>query len=245
MTHPRCKATLRIALTFEIAGRSTRGSLTPNAIIHEMYPMLETPLVRILGHAVNGDDELIVQLDAVPARWKVHALAENLWQDYITVRDLDAGETYQVGPHAPKERVWPWPMLDVFDVPIRYQREVPRGTYAGQPFANPQPLPLAADTADFSDFGDCTKLATLGVFHTDGTQFKRKRSEQRAAQLVIAGAYEWLGLDRTAESVRIQGEVAGLLPEGIWPRSSGLYASRMHALDEHVLARAERQGYSS
>lgn len=222
MTHPRCKATLRIALTFEIAGRSTRGQLTPSAVIHEMYPMLETPLVRILGHKVGQDDHLEVELDALPSRWKVHALAEKLWQDYIEVN----GEP--IGPHLPDRQ------------PLT---AVPFGPYVGQPFANPQPNPLNADTADFSDFGDCTKLATLGVFHTDGTQFKRKRSEQRAAQLVIAGAYEWLGLDRTAESVRIQGEVAGLLPEGIWPRSSGLYASRMHALDEHVLARAERQGY--
>lgn len=38
-------------------------------------------------------------------------------------------------------------------------------------FSNPQPYPLAADTADFRDYGDRALLGIAGVFSVD-----RKRS---------------------------------------------------------------------
>jgi len=109
------------------------------------------------------------------------------------------------------------------------------GPYHGQPFRNPQPLPLDPDTADFRDYGDRCKLATLGVFHTDASWFRAKRHNEHAIRIWLEDCYRSWGLDRQREHALIAEQCGG---GGIWGRSTGEYARRCHALDAEIEARA-------
>lgn len=251
--HIETRYLLNVGLTFNIAGRTGTGKISAGAVIHELYGVLDHSPVRFLNSTKveRGGKEpvLVIELSCAPSRRAIDNLSTHLWQDCIACYDLELELGELIGPRAAS-----WGAFDgtQFVLPSgatlrsnETTQRVPEGTYAGQPFTHPQPLPLSADTADFSDLGDSNKLATLGVFHTDAQWFKAKRAEENATALRVNGAYHWLGLNRRAESSRIQSDVAGLLPEGIWPRSSGLYAERMHALDAHVLQQAEKTGYAS
>lgn len=118
----------------------------------------------------------------------------------------------------------------------QYLTHVPEGTYEGQAFHNPQPLPLDADTADFSDFGDRINLSTLGIFHDDRTDYRKLREQQTRHRAKIEAAYASLGLNRDREHARIAARIAHLTPEGIWPRSTGRYAGLCIERDREVLA---------
>lgn len=228
-----------------------RCAITPGAAIHELYGALDLSPVRLLATAVVQSDTeptLVVELSCAPNYRAIHALACTLWQDCIAAYDLSLEQGELIGPNAAS-----WGAFD----PTRFLRPdgrpllgmahlsvVDRGVYTGKPFANPQPNPLNADTADFSDFGDCTLLASLGVFHTDAKWFKAKRSLEREEASRIVGAYHWIGLNRREELTRVRSEVATILGDcGIWPTSSGLYTERRSALDTHVLQQARKAGY--
>ncbi len=77
------------------------------------------------------------------------------------------------------------------------------GTYRGQPFINRQPLPFHPDTADFSDFGDCVLLSSIGIFAINRTAHRAKRSLELREELMFDAAYHALGLDRKREHNRI------------------------------------------
>jgi hypothetical protein len=113
----------------------------------------------------------------------------------------------------------------------------PGGTYAGQPFANPQPYPFHADTADFSNFADCCRLATLGVFPIDRAEHRAKREAEAAQERMFEDAYAAFNLDRKHEHGRIAAEIEGTLTSGIWARSTGEYAHRCRELDLVIAAR--------
>lgn len=218
----------RYLLNVGLLSNDGRCKITPGAVLHELYGVLDRSPVRILKTttAQSGTEEtLVVELGAAPSYRAVYTLSETLWQDCIACYDLETGEGELIGPAAAK-----WGAFD----PALFL------TPNGQPLGgNP------ADTADFSTYEKRVELSRLGVCSIDSTRHRAKRAAERAAGLRIEGAYRWLGLNRRAESSRIQSDVAGLLPEGIWPRSSKLYSSRMHALDRHVLLQAERLGYCS
>lgn len=114
---------------------------------------------------------------------------------------------------------------------------VPGGPYFAQPFANPQPFPLHADTADFTDYGDRGKLATLGIFSTDSARFREKRAGQAATERMYDDAYAAFNLDRKREHARIAAEIEATLTNGVWARSTGEYARRCHALDRAIAER--------
>lgn len=105
--------------------------------------------------------------------------------------------------------------------------DVLTGPYKGQPFANPQPAILwsasrygdlldeereyIADRADFRDFGDRARLASMGVFSTDRTAHKLQRRRQKAEELrakrFLDEAYELIGHNRQ----EVYGKIAALV----------------------------------
>lgn len=260
----------RYLLNIGLRSADGRCQITPGAAIHELYGALDQSPVKLLGtsaHISSTERTLVVELSATPSWWAIYDLSTTLWQDCIAAYDLEIEEGELIGPRAAKWGAFdptqfllpnglrlagklPEP-VDVCTVPHYYApaktvvKWVETGPYAGQPFKNAQPNPLSAETADFSDFGDCNKLATLGVFAIDKASFKQRRALEREAAGRIAGAYHWIGLNRRAELSRIQSDVADLLPEGIWPTSSRLYTERRDALDHHVMKQAEKAGYCS
>lgn len=112
-----------------------------------------------------------------------------------------------------------------------------RGPYLGHKFANPQPYPLHADTADFTDYGDRAKLATLGIFSVDKLQHRAKRDRETATRLMYEAAYREYGLDRKREHDRIAAEMEATLTAGIWAKSTGEYARRCRELDVTIAER--------
>ena len=109
-----------------------------------------------------------------------------------------------------------------------------RGPYFGQPFANPQPWPLHADTADFTDYGDRAMLSTLGIFSTDAKRHRAKRDQETATRLMYEQAYRQFGLDRNREHNRIAAEMEAGKTDGVWAKSTGEFARRCHDLDRAV-----------
>ncbi len=107
----------------------------------------------------------------------------------------------------------------------------------GQPFANRQPWPLNADTADFSDEGDRILLARHGVFSIDATAHREKRQRERDRRMTLEIAYSAIGLDRDAEHKRIAAEMEATRFDGIWARSTGEYSRACAQLDRDVLSR--------
>lgn len=117
-----------------------------------------------------------------------------------------------------------------------YLTHVPHGTYEGQQFHNPQPLPLHPDTANFRYFGDCNKLATLGIFHIDRTDHRKAREQQNRYREALESAYASLGLNRKREHAKIAARIAHLTPEGIWPQSTKLHGDLCLERDREVIA---------
>ena len=112
-----------------------------------------------------------------------------------------------------------------------------RGPYLGHKFANPQPYPLHADTADFTDYGDRAMLATLDIFPSDALRHRAKRDRETATRLMYEAAYRQFGLDRKREHDRIAAEMEATLTAGIWAKSTGEYARRCRELDVAIAER--------
>lgn len=112
-----------------------------------------------------------------------------------------------------------------------------RGPYTGHPFVNPQPYPLHADTANFTDYGDRCKLSTLGIFSTDTLRHRAKRDTETATRLMYEAAYREYGLDRNREHNRIAAEMESTMTAGIWAKSTGEYSRRCRELDRAIAER--------
>jgi hypothetical protein len=120
-----------------------------------------------------------------------------------------------------------------------YLTHVPAGcTYAGFKFANPQPLPLDPNTANFSDKTDSIYLGELGVYYTDAKWHRDLREAHADFEARVKAAYEALGLDRVAEHRRIAGEIT--THPGVWIHSTGEYITRCRELDEEIVAVVEK-----
>lgn len=115
-----------------------------------------------------------------------------------------------------------------------YAHGLATGTYRGQTFANRQPLPFNADTADFTAFGDRILLASIGVFATDSTAHRGKRGLQRNTDLMLAAAFHAIGLDRVVEHNKIAARLEVGKTDGVWARSTKAYASACHELDRAI-----------
>jgi hypothetical protein len=113
------------------------------------------------------------------------------------------------------------------------------------PFANPQPWPLHADTANFADYGDRIVLAANGVFSTDTQRHKVKRAVERGTELTLNAAYQYIGLNRDHEHKRLCAELEAGRTDGVWARSTGEYTKKRAHLDADVLATARKWGYSA
>lgn len=112
-----------------------------------------------------------------------------------------------------------------------------------RPFANRQPLPLHADTANFESYADRVTLSLLGIFSVDSTAHRAKRAAQAADLEMIEAAYRTCGLNRTREHDKIAAEMERTKTDGIWAKSTGAWEAQCDALDREIVDLVYTGGY--
>lgn len=222
------------------------GRITPNAILHHVQQYCFENGNAIIDSTIRmsaTEETVVVELEHPVLLNTMFDLSVVLWQDCIAIYSVATARGYLRGPKADQ-----WGAFDAtrFIMPDgeplepRILRTVPHGTYAGQKFKHPQPLPLDADSAIWS-VEDSHRLASLGIFSIDRTEHRKKREREAAEEERIAGAYRYLRLDRGA----LYGELAKRVPQtpGIWIYSTGAYHSAKSRHDRDVLEMAREAGY--